>query len=569
MMIFEQYKTVAINNNSGRVAMNEILYKFNQKVINNPLDIAIECEHDSITFKDIDIESEKIKNFLLTGNFTEIIGVHVRDELRYLEILLGIFKAGKIFFPLNIQLSQNKIFEKIDFHDINCVLTDNINIVDHSIFFDINNIKVISNKIHANINFNEIAYVLPTSGTTGSPKSVIVGHDNLHWILNNYYNTISFTKGDKFLFTSSYTFDLFFSEILAPIYGDGHLFISTEYSQKELIINLGRIINRHHITHISITPSMGKCAYPNIKEILFTLKYLIWVGEKLENPLFNDFSRKTNIYCKFYNMYGPTETTIYCTYQELFKNDTLLPIGQAFKGCNLLIMDENGHIAEEGELLIGGKGLSRGYIKNPSLNNDKFVTIEDQTYFKSGDLVKREKNILIYKGRLDNQIKINGARIELDEINEIVSNTLKSNNTSSSYYSLTVHNNKIVLFIQCRSSTEIYFLEKTFCNYPEYMRPLIIPVENFIYNINGKLDIKKMLNYNKLTSLYTKKVLSDLLNQEFQCVSIKELDSLRKAIFICMIEEKFNVKLNFCNIWDDLSLEKEFNNQICKKEKNL
>lgn len=544
--------------------MNEILYKFNQKVINTPTDIAIESENEHITFSDIDASSEKIKSFLLSHNFSDIIGVYVENELKYLEILIGIFKANKIFLPMNLQLSQTKLQEKIDFHNITCVLTDYSNIVDNKIFYDISNFNITFKPEHNIDSNNTIAYILPTSGTTSSPKSVMVGYDNLHWILTNYYKIISFNKGDKFFFTASYTFDLFFSEILAPLYGNGQLFISKKYNSKMRIINLEKIINHHNITHLSMTPSMGKCAYSNIKGKIKSLKYLIWVGEKLENPFFNNFANKTSIDCNFYNMYGPTETTIYCTYQQLFRNTTLLPIGQAFDGSKLLILDEQGNPSNEGELLIGGKGLSKGYFNNNLLNSQKFIKINGDTYFKSGDLVSKIQNIFLYKCRLDDQIKINGARVELDEITEILSVALKKNNSSSTY-SLTVYKNKIIIFIHSSTPDEFCFLEETFQNYPEYMRPLIIAVKHFIYTTNGKLDTEKLLQtYNP--SFLSDNSLKCILKSEFDCTSIKELDSLKKMIFINILEEKFNIKLNICNIWDDSSLEREFNFCLSLKE---
>lgn len=545
--------------------MNALLEKFCKKVKEIPNNVVFESEKSVYTFKDIDTESECIRDFLISGDFKRNIGVLIENEERYIGVLLGIFKAGKTFLPLNLNLSVEKIYNKIKFHEVTCVLTDKHELVDNSIFYNISDLPDLNADQREPLSDNNIAYILSTSGTTGSPKSVMVNFDSLDWILTRYYEIIQFNDGDIFLLTAAYTFDLFFSEIFAPIYGRGKLFISGERSLKNLVLNLADIVNQREITHISLTPSMGRVACENAKASMESLRYVILVGEKLEAQVFNKFIDLTNNDCNIFNMYGPTETTIYSTYMQLKRNSKIFPIGQAFEGYKLLVLDDNMESVNEGQLYIGGKGLSEGYYKNDRLNSEKFVRINDELFFKSGDWVVKQGEIYLFLGRLDNQVKINGARVEIDEINEIISNAMVEAGVCG-YFSTQVYENKIIVFLKEADTDQIRHFEKVFLNYPEYMRPLFVKAEEFIYNENGKLDVRKMLKLYKENIKGLDVRLVQILKEEYGCTSINELDSLNKMVFICSLEEKFNVILNTYQIYDDESLEQVF--AAALKERN-
>lgn len=279
-------------------------------------------------------------------------------------------------------------------------------------------------------NLNQLAYVIFTSGTTGKPKGIKVSHKNiinyLESVTNNYYfSELSTLKEHHFACFGNFSYDLALTSLLAPFYSGSTCYL---YEKDDILLNLKSSLESKIITTIKCTPSQLKIINSlNIKTKI-TKKLFIIGGEKLESK---EIKNTISLYGKhhhFINEYGPAETTIGST-AHLIKQDDLtnstIPIGKPISNTNILILNKNNIPLSEGvigEIAISGNGVSLGYL---NYEETTFTTIPINNkpihFYKTGDYgFINENNNLEYIERLDTQVKLNGFRIELTEIEIII-----------------------------------------------------------------------------------------------------------------------------------------------------
>lgn len=351
---------------------------------------------------------------------------------------------------------------------------------------------------------DSIAYVMYTSGSTGTPKGVAVPH----YALLNYLLAIEEHYGMKgsihFPLYSSLAFDLTLTSLFFPILFGHTLYIYQE--QKEISATLAEIFNHPLMTHVKLTPSHLKL----LADIPFSstrVSSLIVGGEQLPTSLVEEtekfFSKNINVI----NEYGPTEATIGCIYfihpfSAVPKDTTILPIGIPIQGTRAYLL--NNYQIEvpdniPASLYLGGLNLAYGYWKRPQLTAEKFLPdpfIPGERVYYTGDLGKKQDNILSCLGREDRQIKIRGFRFELDEVESFIQ---KHPNIHQCV--VTLHTNENQESILCAYITvkeSLIFEEETirlFLNehLPHYMIPSAwIVCSALPLNINGKIDLRAL-----------------------------------------------------------------------------
>ncbi|MEL7003084.1 MAG: FkbM family methyltransferase, partial [Bacteroidota bacterium] len=273
-----------------------------------------------------------------------------------------------------------------------------------------------------NISSNSIAYIIYTSGTTGVPKGVAISHKALSNYLTwgrKYYleGQVGYTFG---LFTSV-AFDLTITSILLPLISGNQIKV---YEDSQSVDETLDDIFSSTVSAIKLTPShVNFLEYLDLEQT--DVKIAILGGEQLK-PHHVDILRKLNPEMKIFNEYGPTETTVGCTVSLVEKD---INIGKPIENATIYILDDNYQLVPKGfvgEIYVGGKGLGEGYINNPEMTSNKFLTVDlapDRSVkmYRTSDLGiwQFDGNIKLL-GRKDNQVKIRGYRLELQEIESVI-----------------------------------------------------------------------------------------------------------------------------------------------------
>lgn len=399
-------------------------------------------------------------------------------------------------------------------------LNDSTNILD---IYRYNDTKM--NQINNDYNpvyKNRSAYVMYTSGSTGKPKGVEVTHKNLV----NYFNHCkdNYMKDDGFsILHSTVSFDLTLTSIFLPLIEGRTLVISTS----EKINNLAEILREYRASFIKLTPSHMEILIleKDASHILNNCKTWIVGGESFSNKLLNRWNIvKGSIRHRFINEYGPTETTIGCSTYECNGNEeniryfNSVPIGRPINNTSIYVLDDDMRIQPpfvKGNIYISGYGVSNGYLNNQEKNEQVFVKdIYSNNYcnmYKSGDVGFYDDDGLLHcLGRIDNQLKIRGHRIEIGEIEEKLKSILNIDQIAVKYFenikSLVAYSNKFK-YIDKKNIYSI-ILGKL----PIYMIPdEFVFIETLPINQNmkidyGKLDFNESDKVSKCYSSVTKEV---------------------------------------------------------------
>lgn len=385
---------------------------------------------------------------------------------------------------------------------------------------------------------NNIAYIIYTSGSTGMPKGVEITRDGLMHFMNGISEIIDFSEGKRIACFATVAFDIFFMESIMALY-KGLTVVLANDDEKRNPRLMAEFIVSNNIDMIEMTPSNVQLLlkYDNNLNCLKNVKEIMIGAEPFPYKLLKILQEKTS--AKIYNLYGLTETTIWSTISDLTKKDKI-DIGKPIKGTQIYIIDEELNILDDGktgEICIGGKGLAKGYLEQDNLTEKQFIYFPQKSYsriYKTGDLGRwLPDGNLEYHGRLDNQIKLRGHRIELEEIE---SNINKYQDIIQSIVKVVELNETDKIFEAIYvASKEIdqndlrTFLEKKI---PDYMVPSkFTQIEAFSYLPNGKIDRKNINNSNcnsvKIYDAHNDSQLTEIQKKAFNIIK----SNLDESIF--------------------------------------
>ncbi len=347
----------------------------------------------------------------------------------------------------------------------------------------------------------DLLYVLFTSGSTGEPKGVTICHksviDYTEWLSTHF----GFNERTVFLNQAPFYFDNSITDIYSTFKGgcELHLIASMLFSFPVKVI---RYMAAQHITTIFWVPSV-LCHFANTHTMaklgveLKELKQVIFCGEPMPNKQLNEWRRHLP-WCRYTNLYGPTEITDVCTYYDVerdFGDDEILPIGYACANTQALVLDADHHLITEdqvgvkGGLFIRGTSLSLGYYHNKDKTRERFIqNPQHDNYldliYDTGDIVAyNEHGELVCYGRADSQIKYQGHRIELGEIEAVVSAHPEVTGCAC------VFTEQIALFYTSVGAQELDLRAYLQDKLPAYMIPRhLIAWPRFELNQNGKIN---------------------------------------------------------------------------------
>ena len=274
--------------------------------------------------------------------------------------------------------------------------------------------------------FHDLAYMIYTSGSTGKPKGVVVEHGAIHNRVVWMHETYGLEPGDRVLQKTPYTFDVSVWEFLWS-FAYGSTLVVAEPGGHMAMSYLYHLIRDEGVTHLHFVPSVLRMflMIPSLKDT--PIKKLFCSGEALPYASVQRFYEKANEVAQVHNLYGPTEAAVDVSYFHCPRDgaDPVIPIGKPVTNTSLLVLDETDRpcpVGVPGELHIGGVQLARGYFKRDDITAERFIDnpVEDADHprlYRTGDLAAvREDGEIVYLGRNDFQVKINGVRMELGEI---------------------------------------------------------------------------------------------------------------------------------------------------------
>ncbi|GAA1311344.1 hypothetical protein GCM10009634_78190 [Saccharothrix xinjiangensis] len=267
------------------------------------------------------------------------------------------------------------------------------------------------------------AYVVHTSGSTGTPKAVVIDHGGIGNRIDWAVRVLDLSAADRVLQKTTMTFDAACWEVFAPLVSGGSAVLAAPGAERDPAA-LVRDVAEHAVTVLQVVPSV-------LRELVTApgwagctaLRALFSAGEPLHAELVREFLGLVPGPVRVWNTYGPTECSIDVTAHEYdpVQRSGPVPIGAPLDRTRVLVLDEAGDPAERGELLVGGAGLARGYLGRPDLTAERFlpdpVGPPGARLYRTGDLVtRRADGTLVYVGRLDQQVKVDGVRIEPGEV---------------------------------------------------------------------------------------------------------------------------------------------------------
>ena len=411
---------------------------FEAQVKKTPHKVALRANYEEITYHQLNHQANILANFLKEKGVRrgEVIGVFIETSIEMLVAALAILKAGAAYLPIETSYPDNRIKYMLNQAGVKLVLTQEKlkrKISCNAICVDNENLFSVNAKISLeNINDpRDMIYVLFTSGSTGNPKGAILYHYSVSNLLDWYIKEFQFTQEDNILVFSSFSFDLTQKNILGGLISGATVYLVSP-EQYDLIY-FNELIRKEKITIINCTPSL---AYPLIEDSenitkLKSLRYLLLGGEPISTQR---LKKMTVLYPEtvVVNTYGPTECAdITCAYR-LTEEDILtnrdVPLGRPIQNIEVIILDEYMQelpFGEIGEIYLGGVGVGGGYINAPELTKKAFIRNDkNEALKKYGEFLYRVGDLgfyhndgtVQYLGRVDEQIKLHGVRMDLMEI---------------------------------------------------------------------------------------------------------------------------------------------------------
>jgi amino acid adenylation domain-containing protein len=355
-----------------------------------------------------------------------LIGVYLPRTADMVIGLLGILRAGAAYVPLDPSYPPARLAYIVEDSALRWVVTDGslcAQLAELSATVEPVLLERVtptdSPAMDAVVAEADPAYVIYTSGSTGRPKGVIIEHRQLSNFRAAMQECLGLDRG-VWLAVTAYSFDISILELLCPLAQGFTVLIGDHRHHAEPGRSFAALMTRFGVTHLQCTPSLLRLymELPEFCDALAGLDMLMVGGEACPAPLIERLERHTK--AQLVNLYGPTETTIWSSCARL-SGGRAVSIGRPIGNTRFHVVDEAMRlvpIGVQGELLIGGAGVSRGYLGRDALTEERFVRLEDgDRVYRTGDLVRwTGHGELQYVGRNDAQVKIRGYRVELGEI---------------------------------------------------------------------------------------------------------------------------------------------------------
>ncbi len=487
------------------ISLEPVHVSFEKQAAQTPRHEAIVCGERRFTYQQINEKANQIARGIKERSAVSVgdrIGIMMGRSALLIPTIFAVLKTGATYVPIDPDFPEARVNYILHDSKVSLLLTDTASaeglievqheviIVDSALFqSSIAELSPIDS--NERVENTHLAYIIYTSATTGDPKGVMIPHSAMSDYVATFKAYFQIDEKDAIIQQSSIAFDTFVEEVFPVLSVGGKLVIAEEGGKNtdELL----EVIQKHRATVLSTTPLVIKELNQHA-ESLSSLRAIISGGDKLLPSYISNLWGTWRLF----NTYGPSETTVCVTFNEIEKPEDAEIIGTPIAHHQIYLLDENHRLKIEGgvgEIAIGGAGLASGYFNRPELTEEKFVDDPyrpDEKMYLTGDLGRWTTGGKIeFLGRKDFQVKIGGYRVELEEIEKV----LMRHELISDVVAMTTESGQLHAYLVSSKSLTKKELRNYLSTYlPYYMIPSkFVGLSAFPLTTMGKVDRKGLL----------------------------------------------------------------------------
>ncbi|PSL44992.1 amino acid adenylation domain-containing protein [Chitinophaga niastensis] len=522
---------------NDHIAGKTFLHLFSEQVALTPDAVAVVFEKETLSYRELNEHAEQLASYLISKNIAPETFVPVCIERSPLLIIaiLGIMKSGAAYVPIDMGLPAKRISYLLEDCNAGLIISSSygkqqLPLHGYEIVLMDADWEIIARQpavsLETRTTPNSLAYLIYTSGSTGQPKGVMIEHRGMLNHLLAKMNDLKINQDTILACTAAYTFDISVWQLFAALLCGGRTVIYAD----DLIAypsGLIRAIDDDKITILELVPSYLDVLLQEKTSVTFkSVQYLLVTGEPVSKHLLEKWFKHKNFgSIPVVNAYGPTEASDDICHYFMYgiPDATNVPVGKALQNLKIYILNDALQLCPvgiTGEICVAGTGVARGYLNRAELNAEKFIrdpfnTVEDIRMFRTGDIgCWLPDGNIVFMGRKDDQVKLNGFRIEPGEIEYVMQQcelikqavvlikTIPQDDMGNST------RQQLVGYIVPEgnfSRAQILFYLKE--RLPEYMIPSqLIELDRIPLTINGKIDKQQLLELFtpvSLTDTYT------------------------------------------------------------------
>ncbi len=480
---------------------------------NNPHGIALidragKISYGQLYFDILRCAETLIKSGVCTGDFVAIRCNQNKETITWIYAILAV---GGVYVPIDYSQPIEKTRLILSDCKAKYFMTDEVadyaGTVTIPLCLTDKNVPFIGPKDFKCRDKNQLAYVMYTSGTTGTPKGVPIKQEGIVNLIKWYTDEMEIGQDSKLILLNNFGFDGAVKHLFAALSCGASLCLT-----KNELYDVGFIlktISQEKITHVATVPALlremviaaGENAYMDFESVT----HVVCGGERLDCDIFEKWMNAKNCRAKFYNVYGPAESSCVSLFHQVSKEDLKegkIPLGTAIRNKKIYLLDENGAQCKKGEmgvLFVGGIGNFDSYLGRTASQSNliEYPKNSGEMVYRTGDrAILNDRNQYEFKGREDFQIKINGQRVETEEIESVFLNLSKVKQCAFKVESRA--DRKILVMYYVPQNTE---QEKSSEFYRDMMRDYLsesilpqefVAIAEMPLNNNGKVDRKRL-----------------------------------------------------------------------------
>ena len=482
-----------------------------EQVARTPTHNAVLFEGQALTYAELNAEANRLANYLRNNGVRhgDRVAVYLERSQRMLVALLAVQKCGAAYVPLDPEYPSERSRTVMEDAAIGCVITEealSAGISEYAgrvVNLDRQATAIVTQNeanLHSGVTAEDLIYVIFTSGSTGRPKGVEVRHRGVVNYLCWAVRQLDLGPKDVYAALASYAFDMSIPELYASLITGGTVVLAS----REVAADgeeLARLLSSSGVTAMMATPT----TWSMLLDVGFSGERMkrITAGEGLPRELFRRLM-ESGKGASLFNGYGPTETSVICVSHRFVSAEEPVVIGRPIDNVQLYVLDEHMQpvpVGVRGQLYVAGDGITRGYLGQPLLTEQRFLAnpfSNRSKLYDTGDVVRYLSDGRVeYVGRADHQVKIRGFRIELGEIESVLSRHVSVRECVVMAREDEPGNKTLVAYIvPAESAAPLDFaVLRTFAqpHLPDYMMPVAwMVIDHLPLSPNGKVDRKAL-----------------------------------------------------------------------------